>query len=70
MFGPGNLRNMFTMWQEHQAVNLVISVRPIQAPSVDMYAEADVPGLFTRMEINHLSLPFNYTLSTVQRVCV
>lgn len=45
--------------KEHQAVNSVISVWPIKAPSVDMYAEGSVPGLFNRMEINHLLLPLH-----------
>lgn len=30
-----------------------------------MYAEGSVPGLFNRMEINHLSLPLHQILSTV-----
>lgn len=51
--------------KEHQAVNSVISVWPIKAPSVDMYAEGSVPGLFNRMEIKHLLLPLHQILSAV-----
>lgn len=50
--------------QEDKAVNLVISAGPTQAPSVDMYAQGSVPGLFNRTEINLLSPSLNHSLST------